>query len=116
MNHDLVIHVNHLERKELKYALGYVRNYSAALANEAFKIVVLVNGPAVKFFRRTGTEFAEDIAQLLCHKEISFVLCNHALEKNNMTLEDVVKGCRTVPAGIVELVRLQEAGYSYVKP
>ena len=59
MNGDLVIHINHPDRTDLAYALGYVRNYGAAMGERPGRVVVLVNGPAVEFFRRTDGAAAE---------------------------------------------------------
>lgn len=116
MNYDLVIHVNRLEAEGLRYALGYVEHSLAEQPDRECHIVILSNGPAVQFFRRDNSEFAEKIHLLLQNKGVSVRLCRHALQTNEIEDSEVVNGCSIVPIGIVELVNLQQTGYAYVKP
>jgi hypothetical protein len=37
-------------------------------------------------------------------------------EEHGINKADLVDGCEIIPAGILELIRLQEAGYAYIKP
>ena len=115
MSYNLLLHLNREDVFSLEAAVGYVRNYLAALPDGNFKIALLANGPAVKFFRRESACAAE-LAALLKSVHVTFLLCRHAMETHNLTEEEMIAGCRLVPAGIVELVRLQSDGYAYVKP
>lgn len=115
MSYNLVLHLNREDEFSLDAALNYVRNYRAALPDGNFKIALLANGPAVKFFKRDAACSAE-VTALLQSVHVTLVLCRHAMETHNLTENDMVAGCRVVPAGIVELVRLQADGYAYVKP
>ena len=116
MNYNLVIHVNRLEAEGLRYALGYVEHSLAEQPDRKCGIVILSNGPAVQFFRRDNSEFAEKIHSILQKKGVSVRLCRHALQTNGIKDSEVADGCSIVPIGIVELVSLQQAGYAYVKP
>jgi intracellular sulfur oxidation DsrE/DsrF family protein len=43
------------------------------------------------------------------------VACENAMRAHHILSSDLLSGVTTVPSGIVELVRKQEAGYAYVK-
>lgn len=116
MSYKLLIHVNHPDPDELQSALGYVRHSLEILQKEAGKIAVVVNGPAVRFFRKDDPDFAEKIRAALRNPDVSFRLCRHALRKSEIGEHEITDGCTVIPAGIAELVRLQQAGYAYVKP
>ena len=45
-----------------------------------------------------------------------FKACRNALAKFGVSAEDLIPGCRIVPAGVVELIVLQQDGYAYIKP
>jgi uncharacterized protein len=40
----------------------------------------------------------------------------NALAKQSLAAADLVEGCEIIPAGIVELIRLQQEGFAYIKP
>ena len=115
MRYDLIVHVNREEDFSMKAALGAAGNYLAALPDGNFKLVLLANGPAVKFFKKDSV-YASEIERLQRSLHLSLVLCRHALEGNAVTESELIPGCRIVPAGIVELARLQAEGFAYVKP
>ncbi len=115
MCYNLLLHLNREDEFSLNAALGYARNYLAALPDGNFKIVILVNGPAVKYFQQNSACAAE-VAGLLKSVHVTLLLCRHAWEANQLKEEDKISGGRFVPAGIVELVRLQSEGFAYVKP
>ncbi len=112
---NLLPHLNREDEFSLEAALGYARNYLSALPEGDFKVVLPANGPAVKFFHRDSGCAAESTA-LLKLGHVRILLCRHAMETHNLKEEEMIGGCCFVPAGIVELVRLQSDGYAYVKP
>ena len=46
---------------------------------------------------------------------VHFVACGNAMKKQHLEAADLVAGVDVVPAGIVEVVRKQEAGWVYIK-
>ena len=47
---------------------------------------------------------------------LSIRLCNNALNAFKVDRSKLWKGCEVIPAGMVEIVRLQREGFAYVKP
>ena len=56
------------------------------------------------------------VALPLMEKGLKIRLCRNALNDNNLTEADLWPGVEVVPAGLVEIVRLQQAGFAYIKP
>ncbi|WP_176011983.1 DsrE family protein [Victivallis sp. Marseille-Q1083] len=115
MTYNLVIHINEDDLDKLQTGLNYIKNYRAVIANENVQVAMLVNGPAVKFFRRDNTDLAEAV-KAVSRPNVVVKLCRRAMKKANLSEHDLIGGCEVVPTGIVELVKLQASGFSYVKP
>lgn len=115
MAHDLVVHIDACDRDLLDLALNNITNYLAALEGKTPCSVTLVaNADAVKLFTRDCPQSAR-IAELAA-RGVNVKLCANALRKHNLHEEDLLETCTVVAAGMVELVRLQDAGFAYVKP
>ena len=115
MNYDLVVHVDLNDAGILGLALNNIANYCAALPDEKFRVRMVVNGPAVQLFRRATCPHAERISELSA-KGITFALCANALRSFSVASEELLPSCEIIPAGIVELIRLQREGFAYIKP
>lgn len=72
--------------------------------------VVSVNGIAIKgYLDDTNLAFIQT-------EEVTFHACNNAMKANNIHEEDLPKNVEMVPAGVLDLIRLQHTGYAYIKP
>ena len=58
------------------------------------------------------TEAIEKLAQA----GVSFRVCANAMKKVPITKEDLLPCVEVVPAGVVEIVRLQREDFAYIKP
>ena len=115
MNYNLVLHVDSDAPEILSLAFSNAANYRAALPNEDFRMVLVANGPAVKRFTRVDRDLA-DQGEKLAVQGLEIMLCNNALNKFGIDREHLWNSASVVPAGVVELVRLQREGFAYIKP
>lgn len=115
MNYHLCLHCDLNDPALLALALKNARNYQNALPDQDFELVMVANGPAVTLFTNAQPALRE-IALPLMEKGLKIRLCRNALNDNNLTEADIWPGAEVVPAGLVEIVRLQEAGFAYIKP
>lgn len=115
MDHNLVFHVDQAEEHVLTLAFTNALNYKKALPAEKFDMVLVANGPAVTLFCQQEGPLREKAQELLA-LGLSIRLCQNALEKFHVPVENLWEGTSIVPAGIVELVYLQKQGYAYIKP
>lgn len=80
--------------------------------NEDFSLAVVANGDAVNGYLE---EKLVDKMRMLS-KFVTFISCLNSMKKEHIeegTLPDFVK---IVPSGVVEIVKLEEQGYHYIKP
>ena len=115
MYYDLVVHVDDNDPGRLNFAFNNVANYKAGLPGEEFRVVMVANGPAVRLFTRDNAELAARGAGLMA-EGLSIRLCNNALKSFNVSPDDLWEGCEVVPAGVVEIVKLQREGFAYLRP
>ena len=92
-------------------------NYGAE-NNTAFEIEIVANGIAVTGLFRQEAKEANRYARMeeLHTKKVIFAVCNNALKKFAAQNTALCPFATVVPAGVVELAKKQEEGYSYIKP
>ena len=115
MNYDLCLHMDSKDPAILRLVLRNAANYIKALPEERFQLVVVANGPAVTQFVKGNEEFRA-IAAPLQDQGLRIMLCANALADNCISHDDIWPGCHIVPAGLIEIVRLQREGFAYIKP
>jgi intracellular sulfur oxidation DsrE/DsrF family protein len=97
-------------------ALNNIQNLFAQAGPENANVCVVANGTAVNLFQRERPEpYSEDIERL-SGLGVHFLLCRNSLSNMDIPESSLLGTCKVVPAGILELVRLQMEGYAYVKP
>lgn len=115
MDYNLILHMDSSDDNVMRLVLRNAANYLNALPDENFQLVIVANGPAVKQFIR-GQGKNEETARALAERGVQFRLCANALKDNALTKEQLWSFCTIVPAGLVEIVKLQRVGYAYIKP
>ncbi|MEG2172388.1 MAG: DsrE family protein [Desulfovibrionaceae bacterium] len=115
MNYNLLMHVDLDEPKRIHILVDNITNYLVALPDQDVQVAVVANGPAVKFFTKENCPVVEALEKLATQK-VSFRICANALRKFQITPEQLLPQCTIVPAGILEIVRLQRENFAYIKP
>ena len=64
--------------------------------------------------REHSSKQAEKIKELSA-KGVDFVACENTLRERKIARTELLDTCRTVPAGVVEIVIKQDAGWAYIK-
>ncbi len=116
MKAKVVFHIDWEKEENLIMALNNISNLLKAVPSEEASVCLLANGAAAKLFRRERAfQYAPDI-QSLSKKGVRFLVCSNSLNNFGISQEELVESCDIIPAGIVELIRLQAEGYAYIKP
>lgn len=116
MRYNAVFHVNEENVNNLLTALNNMTNLFKAADPEECSVCILANGPAVKLFQKENAmPYAGDLEKL-AKSGAHYLMCSNSLKKFEIKEDLLVPGCETVSAGIVELIRLQQNGYAYIKP
>jgi intracellular sulfur oxidation DsrE/DsrF family protein len=58
---------------------------------------------------------ANDVKNLISNKNISFVVCEASMKRNNVERNQLLPGVETVPDGIYEIITKQGEGWGYIK-
>ncbi len=115
MSYDLCLHVDANDPALLAFAFVNALNYMNGLPGKEFELVLVANGPAVKLFVPAQAELQKTAEELMA-RGLKLRLCKNALDANKMTAADLWPGCEVVPAGLVEIVELQNRGFAYIRP
>ena len=120
--HKLAIHVDQNDLAVMRLALGNTRNvhelYTSMGEDVAIEIVCYSQG--LHMLRDDTSPVKTEIRELRkIVPQVAFGACNNtknAMEKREGKPVPIIAEATIVPAGIVRLVELQEAGYAYAKP
>ncbi len=114
MIYKAVFHLNLNEEMPINQGLNNVTNLLNSV--EEHEVIMLFNGPAVSLVAWDDClPFLERIKDL--HKQgVQFQACENALEKFEVSRDDLIEECTIIPAGITTLIDLQNKGFSYIKP
>jgi uncharacterized protein len=83
---------------------------------ESSDLCMVVNHHAVRFFQKSNAaDHAETIAALAC-QGIRFLICRNSIRSLNIDSSELLDACEVVASGIVEIIRMQNNGFAYVKP
>lgn len=114
MGYDAVLHLDMADPERFRLVARNCANYINALPEEKFELVVLANAGAATLF--TGHDDLRGLAEPLMARGVRFKVCANALAEHNIDPVSLWPGCLVVPAGLVEIVKLEAAGYAYIKP
>ncbi len=88
-------------------------HFIAGVKPETTDVEVLAYGPGIGILAK-GASTASQMPELE-KQGVKFVACQNAMRSAHLTEADLLPGVMSVPSGVVELVRKQEAGFSYIK-
>lgn len=115
MNWNLVLHLDSDNPQALRFVAKNAVNYLNGLPNEKPRVIVVINGPGAPLCAPPHEESREVLENLFA-RGVEVKVCANALADFKVPHDAVFKGCEIVPAGLVEVARLQGEGFAYVKP
>ena len=111
-----VLHIDLEDKSRVSTALGNTRNFLEQTSGQASDLRLVINHNAVKFFTRAAAGDFTQAMERLADDGVRFLICSNSLQALDINPADLLSVCEVVPAGIVELIRLQQEGFAYVKP
>jgi uncharacterized protein len=91
---------------------GQVKNIKTAWPNAIIEVVC--HGQGLDLLMTKNTKAAKEVSAWSA-QGVTFAACNNSMRRRNIKKEDLLSVSQVVPSAMVELVRKQEAGWSYVK-
>ncbi len=101
------------DETDWRLTLNNVRNLLSGMAPDTVDIEIVAYGPGITFLRKTGPD-ADEIFKLES-SHVHLMACGSAMRKEHLESSDLITGTVIVPAGIVEVVKKQEQGWTYIK-
>ncbi|MFD1125852.1 DsrE family protein [Lentilactobacillus raoultii] len=111
--HKVVFHVDEVEK--WAHTMGNIQNLLdyAQTQHDQYQIVVLVNGDGIMSYLMST---AKQAVKKLGDQAVRFHACQNAMRSHGVQAKDLPDNVEIVPAGVADLITLQEQGYAYIKP
>ena len=112
--HRIVFEVTSADPQVWEAVLNNIENVQRALGIDVTEIRVVAHGKGIGLVMKTNTALAERIAALTTAR-VKFVACENTMKRMKIQKDDLLAVAGTVDSGVAEVVRLQEAGWSYIR-
>jgi len=127
----VVYHINYDNPKQQAGALRNIQNHINAVGAENLDLVVVLHGnglsllldPAslerlTKFKHANGDQNMTAKVANLKNQGVNFAICNNTIKGRKVQMTDLydVDDKDIVPSGVAQLSKLQQEGYTYIKP
>ncbi|QOI98611.1 MAG: DsrE family protein [Flammeovirgaceae bacterium] len=111
-NPQVLLHLQTGDTLVYKALVNQIVNLKKEIPQAAVKIVC--HGPGMGFLLKSQSEYAERIHHARL-REVAFIGCEFTMKQRQIKPEQLVPYATTVPYGLVEIVKLQQAGWLYIK-
>ena len=116
----VVYHINYDNPKKQAGALRNIQNHINAVGAENLDVKVVLHGNGLGLLMSAKTDDAlQTRVASLKGQNVSFSVCNNTLKGRQISYQDDLYDVweeDIVPSGVAELSRLQQMGYTYIKP
>ena len=111
--HQIVFELTSENEEHWQALLNNIENVQKAFGKENTEVRVVAHGKGLGLLKKSNS--AKDRVVALSQPKVQFVACENTMRKQQVTKEDLLPVAGTVDSGIAEVVRKQEAGWSYIK-
>jgi intracellular sulfur oxidation DsrE/DsrF family protein len=112
--HRVVFQMNMPAGDSWNQLLGNVGNIQKAFGAEGVQIEVVFYGKGLRALLKTNTEYEERLKKLAADGVI-LGACQNTMRIQKVTSADIFPFATEVDSGVAELVRKQEAGWTYLR-
>lgn len=113
-SHHVVIEVNVEGPEAWNGILNNIENLQKAFGAAEVQIESVSHGKGLGLLLRTNTGLRQRLEQAAA-TGVVFAACQNTMRRQNLTKDDLLPFVTTVDSGAAEVVRKQEAGWSYLK-
>jgi len=110
----VVIQVTDSDPARWKMVLNNARNVQDALGKDKVTVEIVAYGPGLGMLK-SDSKVAEEVNGLL-DRNVKLVACGTTMKSMHLTEADLIGGVSVVPGGVVEIMKRQSEGWSYVRP
>ncbi len=113
-HHRVVIEVNIEGAEAWNGVLNNIENLQKTFGAPEIEIESVSHGKGLGLLLKTNAAMRERLEQAAA-KGLVFAACQNTMRRQHVTKEDLFPFVITVDSGVAEVVRMQEAGRSYLK-
>ena len=110
----VILQVSDADPAKWTLALNNVKNVQQALGVDKTEIEIVVYGPGIGMLKMDST--VGDRVNEAKKTGVTIVACGTTMKGMKLTDADMLPQTNYVPAGVVELMQKQKAGYAYIRP
>lgn len=110
----VVFQMSDADPSKWNLVLNNARNLQTELPDDESDIEVVVYGPGIGMLKG-DSPVARRVAETL-KNGVKVVACENTMRGMKLTYADMLPTIGYVPAGVVEVMRKQQQGYSYIRP
>ena len=110
----LVMQVSDNDAAKWNLALNNARNLQQAYGPGGIDIEIVTYGPGVNMLKLESTA-GNRVAEAK-QAGVAIVACQNTMKNMKLTEADMLPNTSYVPAGVVEIIKKQRAGWAYIRP
>jgi len=110
----VVIQVSDNDPKKWNLALNNAENVQQALGKDKVKVEIVAYGPGLHMLK-SGSKVAGRINGAL-DSSVQVVACATTMRKMKVAQADLIGGVDVVPGGVLEIMKRQSEGWTYLRP
>lgn len=108
----IVFQVNEDDSRKWNTVLANINNVQEELGKVDISVVVI--GPGLGMIKADA--LTANRVQDAMAAGVRFVACGNSMQAQHLTKDDLIDGIAHAKAGYVEVMRLQQQGYAYIRP
>jgi intracellular sulfur oxidation DsrE/DsrF family protein len=108
----MVFQINEDDTRKWNTVLANLNNVQEELGKVDIAVVVI--GPGLGMLKADA--LTANRVQDAMSAGVRFVACGNSMQAQHLTKDDMIDGIEYAKAGYVEVMRLQKAGYAYIRP
>jgi len=109
-----VFQVSDGDPQKWNLTLNNAKNVQDDLGDDAVDLEIVVYGPGIGMLKG-DSPVAKRVADAL-KSGVKIVACENTMKAQKLVYADMLPAIGYVPAGVVELMKKQQAGYAYIRP
>ena len=110
----VVIQVSDSVPAKWNLALNNAKNIQEAIGKDKVDVEIVAYGPGIDMLRfesEVGSRIDKAVTD-----GVKIVACENTMKNMKLTKPDMLSSIAYVPAGVVEIMRKEKAGWSYIRP
>ena len=113
--HQAIFQINTDAGDSWTQLLGNIANIQKAFGGaDKIEIEVVAYGKGLALLLKTNAKYAEGLKKA-ADTGVVFAACQNSMRARNVKTEDLLPFAAQVDSGVAEIIRKQEAGWSYVR-